>query len=327
MISIRELDWTNPANPPIIQNMTSTTLKAGPSEAAPLGATDLGLYAGVVFVWGTSWIALHMQLGVVAPEVSLLWRFLLAAVMMLGWVMLSGAPLSFAWKDHLSFAGLGLLLFSTNFLCFYYGGLSTPSGLLAVVFSLASVFNIVLSALIFGQKPNLRSVIAALMGFAGVGLMFAPQLAGDQLSGAALTGLILCVIGTLSFCFGNMLTLSLKKRAISLTSATAWGMVYGSLFLFVFSLARGQAFIIEPNLPYLGALLWSALLSSVLAFAAYLTLLSRIGASRAGYSTVLFPVVALAISTIFEGYVWSALAIAGLAVVLAGNLLMLTGRR
>jgi len=89
----------------------------------------------------------------------------------------------------------------------------------------------------------------------------------------------------------------------------------------------GQAFIIEPNLHYLGALLWSALLSSVLAFAAYLTLLSRIGASRAGYSTVLFPVVALAISTIFEGYVWSAPAMTGLAVVLAGNLLMLTGRR
>ncbi|WP_448951301.1 DMT family transporter [Labrys neptuniae] len=307
--------------------MTSTTANAGSSETAPLGIVDLGLYAGVVFVWGTSWIALHMQLGVVAPEVSLLWRFLLAAVMMLGWVVFSGGRLAFAWKDHLAFAVLGLLLFSTNFLCFYYGGLSTPSGLLAVVFSLASVFNIVLGAICFRQKPSVRAVVAALMGFAGVGLMFAPQLAGDHLSRAALIGLLLCVAGTLSFCLGNMLTLSLKKRAISLTSATAWGMVYGSLFLLIFSFARGQAFIIEANPHYLGALLWSALLSSVAAFAAYLSLLSRIGASRAGYSTVLFPVVALAISTIFEGYVWSTLAITGLATVLAGNLLMLTGRR
>lgn len=307
--------------------MTDTALKTGPSDATPLGALDLGLYAGVVFVWGTSWIALHMQLGMVAPEVSLLWRFMLAAVVMLGWVTMTGGQLAFAWHDHLRFAGLGVLLFSLNFLCFYYGGLSTPSGLLAVVFSLASVFNIVLSAIIFGQRPTLRAVIAALMGFAGVGLMFAPQLAGSSLSGPALAGLGLCLAGTLSFCLGNMLTLNLKQRSISLTSATVWGMIYGSAFLLVFGVVRGQAFIIEPTTRYLGALLWSALLSSVAAFAAYLTLLARIGASRAGYSTVLFPVIALAISTVYEGYVWSGLAITGLAIVIAGNLLMLTKGR
>lgn len=306
--------------------MTDTILKARPSDAAALGAFDFALYALVVFVWGTSWIALHLQLGVVAPEISLFWRFLVSALVMLAWVVVTRGRLRFAAADHLRFALMGLALFSINFLCFYYGGLSTPSGLLAVVFSLASVFNIALSALIFRQRPRVRAVIAGLMGFAGVGLMFAPQLAGANLSGPALGGLILCVAGTLSFCLGNMLSVGLRARAIPLPSATAWGMIYGVAFLLLFSLARGQDFIIEPTLRYVGALLWSALLSSVAAFAAYLTLLSRIGASRAGYSTVLFPVIALAISTVYEGYVWTVPAIAGLLIVIAGNLLML-GRR
>ncbi|CAM5763287.1 multidrug DMT transporter permease [Labrys miyagiensis] len=303
--------------------MSDTVLKGPPSDAAALGTLDFVLYALVVFVWGTSWIALHMQLGVVAPEVSLFWRFLISALVMLGWVAATRGRLRFAVADHLRFALMGLALFSINFLCFYYGGLSTPSGLLAVVFSLASVFNLVLAALIFRQRPRPRMVIAGLMGFAGVALMFAPQLGGASFSGPALTGLLLCVAGTLCFCLGNMLSVGLRARAIPLPSATAWGMVYGALFLLMFSLARGQHFAIEPNIRYVAALLWSSVLSSVAAFAAYLTLLVRIGAGRAGYSTVLFPVIALAISTLYEGYVWTPPAIAGLVIVLAGNLLML----
>jgi drug/metabolite transporter (DMT)-like permease len=63
--------------------------------------------------------------------------------------------------------------------------------------------------------------------------------------------------------------------------------------------------------------------STVVAFAAYLTLLGRIGAARAGYSTVMFPVFALLISTVFEGYAWTPYAIAGLALVAIGNVLVI----
>ena len=110
-------------------------------------------------------------------------------------------------------------------------------------------------------------------------------------------------------------------------SASAWGMVYGVIFLALVVLVRGQSFTVEWTAAYLGSLFWLATMASVLAFSAYLTLLSRIGAARAGYSTVLYPVVALLVSTIFEGYVWTPMAIAGLVLVIAGNLVMLTGNR
>src|SRR4051794_27842195 len=273
---------------------------------------DYGLYAVVVFLWGTSWIALHMQLGVVAPEVSLVWRFGLAALIMLGWTMLTGERLRFCLRDHLRFAALGLTIFSSNFLMFYYGGLSTPSGLLAVVFSLAAVFNILLGAIFFGDRPSGRILLAAVLGFAGVGAMFTPQLAGAEITGPALHGLLLCIGGTVSFCLGNMVSVSNQRRGLPVASTTTWGMIYGTLFLLLLSLVRGQAFIIEPTLRYLGALAWSALFASVFAFAAYMTLLGRIGADRTGYSTVMYPVVALAVSTVFEGYVWTWPAITGL---------------
>ena len=78
-------------------------------------------------------------------------------------------------------------------------------------------------------------------------------------------------------------------------------MTYGCAVLLALNLLRGNAFIIEPTLKYVGSLLYLAVGASVLAFASYLTLLRRLGAARAGYATVLFPIVALAVSTADRG--------------------------
>jgi drug/metabolite transporter (DMT)-like permease len=306
--------------------MSATSTIIMPREARAFTNFDYLLYAAVVVLWGTSWIALHMQLGVVAPEVSLFWRFSIATAIMAGWVVITRTPMRYALSDHLRFAALGLTIFSFNFVFFYYGGLSTPSGLLAVVFSLASVFNMLLGAAFFGLRPGWRLIIAATLGFAGVGLMFAPQLSGASFGGSAFIGLLLCIGGTLSFCLGNMVSVANQRRNIPISASTTWGMAWGTLFLLAFSVARGQAFTVETTLHYLGALAWLATMASVFAFAAYMTLLRRIGAARAGYSTVLYPVVALGISTFAEGYVWSVAALAGLALVIIGNLVML-GRK
>lgn len=303
--------------------MTDTTQRLATAGTASLGATDLALYAVTVFVWGTSWIALRMQLGVVAPEVSLVWRFAIAVVIMFAWVGVRNGRLAFPLADHLRFAGLGALIFSTNFVLFYYGGLTVPSGLLAVVFSLASVVNLFLGVVFLGQRLDGRIVLGGVAGALGVGAMFAPQILGTGFDHAGLVGLGLCVLGTLSFCLGNMVAAASQRRGVPVLSANAWGMAYGVLFLALLSLVRGHAFIVEPTVVYLGSLVWLAVTASVIAFACYLTLLSRIGAARAGYTTVLFPVVALALSTVFEGYRWTPLAVAGLVLVLAGNVLVL----
>ncbi len=291
-----------------------------------LTGLDYAAYATTVFAWGTSWIALRLQVGTVAPEISVLWRFIIAASLMWVWAWARGYPLRYPPAMHLRFAGMGLFLFSTNFVLFYYGSLTIPSGLLAVAFSFASVVNMLLAGLVLRQPIERRVMFAGFLGASGVVLMFWPQIAGAGFDRGALIGLVLCLLGTLSFCAGNLISGATQRAGVSVTSASAWGMVYGALVLLVVSLVRGHAFIIEPTVTYIGGLLYLAVISSVVAFAAYLTLLGRIGGARAGYATVMFPVVALAISTVFEGYVWSWPARIGLVCVLVGNLIVLAPR-
>jgi drug/metabolite transporter (DMT)-like permease len=292
----------------------------------PMHGFDYMLYGVVVFAWSTSWIALKLQLGTIAPEVSLTWRFAIAALITFAVAIARRENLLFSPAHHLRFAGLGVFLFSMNFAQFYHGGAALPSGLLAVIFSLASVFNMLLGALFLRQSVDRRVLIGAACGFIGVALMFWPQIAGTAFDHQAAMGLALCVGGTLTFCIGNILSAATQRRGVSVIGANAWGMAYGAAILAILAAANGDTFAFDPSLRYVGSLLWLAIVSSVIAFLAYLTLLGRIGSGRAGFSTVMFPVFALAISTLFEGYQWTGLALAGLLLVLAGNWIVL-GRR
>ena len=299
---------------------------AGTQTASGQANLDLALYALVVLVWGTSWLGMRLQVGVVAPEVSVLWRFALACPIMFGWAWLARQPLAFPRSAHARFAAMGATMFSTNLILFYHASHAIPSGLMAVVFSLASIFNASLGALFLGQWLDRSVLLAAAVGVAGVALMFAPEIIGHELDRAAVVGLLQCVAATLCFCAGNIISASSQRLRLPVLASTAWGMLYGVVFLVLFSLARGNAFIIEPTTRYLAALAWLAIVASVVAFAAFLTLVGRVGAARAGTMTILFPVVALMVSTVFEGYRWSPLAVFGLALVLAGNLMVLRRR-
>jgi drug/metabolite transporter (DMT)-like permease len=299
-----------------------STAPAAPASPR-LEGRDIAAYAATVFFWGTSWIALRAQLGVVPPEVSIFWRFLMAASLMWVWVAWQKEPVRFSATDHLGFAGTGLCLFSLNFTLFYYGGISVPSGLLSVVFSLASIGNLLLGAILLRQPVEPRVAFGALVGVLGIACLFWPEIARAGWSGGALGGLALCVAGTTSFCLGNMISTVVQRRGVPLLSAVAWGMTYGTVIMALVSLLRGYSFAIEPTTKYLASLLLLAVGASVIAFSCYLTLLRRIGAARAGYSTVLFPIVALAVSTLFEGYVWTPLAVLGVALALLGNVLVL----
>ncbi|MGI9480819.1 MAG: DMT family transporter [Hyphomicrobiales bacterium] len=296
-------------------------------DEAPVDKADILLYAGVVASWSLSWYAIIMQLGVVAPEVSLVWRFALAAAVMIALGLFRRETLRFSAKEHAMFAATGLFMFSTNFLFFYYAGQYLVSGLLSVVFSLASIFNIALAAIFLGQRPGIRTLSGAAMGVTGIGLMFWPEISTTSLTGSAALGLMLCICGTLCFCTGNMISATMQRRKIPVMPATAWGMVYGTFVAAFYAFVAGKPFIIEWTPEYIGSLIFLAVVSSVLAFTCYLTLLGRIGSGRAAYATVMFPVLALILSTFLEGYSWSALATLGLALALAGNAIVLTRSR
>ena len=284
---------------------------------------DLFLYVAVIFGWSTSWYPLSLQLGAVAPEVSLVWRFAAASVLMMALSRFRRIRLRYGRDAHLVFACLGVLLFSTNFALFYNASLFAASGLLAVILSTSSLINVLLVAVVNRTAPNGMQLAASVTGMLGLGLIFAPEL---QVSSTVGLALLFGGAGTICFCVGNLVSAATQKRGIHVFASTSWGMVYGTAFMVLVSLVRGHDFTIDPTFSYLGSLAWLVVVSSVLAFASYLSLVGRIGPGRAAYATVIFPVFALLISALYEGYECTWLALAGLALVMAGNMIMIRAR-
>jgi drug/metabolite transporter (DMT)-like permease len=284
------------------------------------------LYTITVLIWGTSWYAMELQL-TLPFELAITYRFALAAAILIGYCLATGRSLRFSRRDHLFMAAQGFLLFSLNYLLFYWAANYLVSGLLAVCFSTIVVMNIVNAALFFRQRVDPIVAVAAALGLAGLGLVFWPELTRVELSRAAAFGLVLSLVATYAASLGNMVSVRHKTAGIPVIESNAIGMVYGALFTLVVVLVRGVHISFDWSLPYVGSLIYLALFASVIGFGSYLTLVQRIGADRAAYSSVLFPIVALAMSTLLEGYRWSLPALLGVILVLAGNLVVLARRR
>lgn len=278
------------------------------------------LYLLVVLIWGTTWIAIHFQIGPVPVELSILYRFALAAAAMFVLLLATRRLERLRGRDHLVCLGQGLALFSGNFLLIYHASAWVPSGLVAVAFSTGSLWTALFGRIAFGQALKPRVLAGGAVALAGLWLLFGIDL--DRIDADMLYGLGLALAGTMGFAGGNILAVVHRRRGLTPWTTTAWGMLYGTLILLAVVLVRGLPWRFDPSPAYVGALLYLAIPGSVVAFLAYLTLVGRIGADRAAYSTVLFPLVALNASALLEGYVWTGRAILGVALVLLGNVLV-----
>lgn len=285
--------------------------------------TTVLLYLAVVFIWGSTWLAVRYQVGVVPPEISVAYRIGIAAVCMFGWSLARGLPLRFTLYEHLFMMVQGALIFSTNFFLFYLAAAHLTTGLIAVIFSTASAMIILLNSMLLRQLPSLRLLLGAVLGGAGISLVFSRELVGFSFQSTTGAGLLLSLGGTFCFSLGSLVSARNRAAGLSVCGNTAYAMLYGTGLLCFFSLVRGQHFDFDFALPYVASLAYLSIVGSVIAFAAYFALLARIKAEQAAYSTVLFPVVALALSTVFEGYQWTVTAVLGVLVTLTGNLLVL----
>jgi drug/metabolite transporter (DMT)-like permease len=284
---------------------------------------NLSLYTVTVFIWGSTWLGIKFQLGDVDPLVSVIYRFFLASALLAAWCMLRGLNMRFSLRDHLFIALQGSCLFAVNYWLFYLAEVHLTSGIVAVLFSTIVFWNI-LNGRIFLNTPVRANVICgACLGIAGIGLVFWPELSGFTLADDGVKGFVLSMVATLMASFGNILSARNQRHGLPVVQTNAYGMTYGTLLMLAAALIAGKPFAFDASAPYVISLLYLALFGSVIAFGCYLTLVGSIGADRASYATLLFPVIALVISTLFEGYRWSPPAVAGVAVILAGNALSL----
>jgi drug/metabolite transporter (DMT)-like permease len=288
---------------------------------------NLTLYLTAVLIWGSTWLAITYQLGKVPPEVSVAYRFALAGVFLVLWSWVRGLTLKFAWRDHLWMALQGALLFGLNYVLIYLAETRISSGLVAVIFSLILFFNIAGTRLFFGTPIRPMTIVAGLLGVSGVVLIFLPEIRRSAEHNDIALGVALTMISTLSASCGKLVSARNQRRGLPVVQLNTYGMLYGALFVGIYALAVGRTFNFDASLGYVVSLAYLALFGSVLAFGAYLTLVGKIGADRAGYTGAAIPIVALLLSVCFEGLRLHAGELAGIALCIVGNILVLRGHK
>lgn len=285
------------------------------------------LYVITVLIWGSTWLAIKLQLGTVAPELSVAYRFLLAALILFVYSKWRGLNLRFSRSQHAFMALQGLMLFSLNYVMVYFSETYVTSGLVAVLFSAVIILNVMFGALFLRNAVQGRVVAGALVGVVGVALIFWPELRGLQVDSLRALGIGLGLCAAVSASLGNIVSARNQRAKLPVIQTNAYGMLYGSLATLAFAVLRGTQFTFELSAGYLGSLLYLALFGSVIAFGSYLTLLGRIGADRVAYVNVFVPVIALALSAVFEGLHLGWFEFTGVALVLLGNAIVVGSKR
>ena len=230
-------------------------------------------------------------------------------------------------RTHIKFFLLGSFLFCWNYVLFYTAtDLGLTTGLIAVVFSLIITMNMANNAILFGERPEPNTVVGAIVGLVGISMVFAEDI--TTLHGEGLLLAVgLCIVATYLASLGNMMSKKLQREGVSVTGANSWGMTYGALILLVVVFLFDDPIRIPITWPFLSSLFFLAIIGSIVAFWSYLTLLGRVGADKAAYAMIVFPIWSLMLSWMYEGFVWTAVKVLGVGIILVGNLFIIGRRR
>ena len=285
------------------------------------------LFAIATAIWGSTWLAITFQLGVVPPEVSVVYRFALAGVLIGAGCLATGRSLRFSRGDHLWLAAWGAMMFGLNYVGVYYAEAHVSSGLVAVVFATIVFMSAFGMRIVYGTPLTARMLAAATLGVAGVALLFLPELRSAREGGSSAEGIAWALAATAIATAGNIVAVRNHEKGWPVFPTTAWGMLYGAAVAAIVAIVQGSTWTFDAHLPYVASLLYLAVVGSIFAFGAYLTLLKIVGAGPASYVGVSTPVIAMLLSTFFEGYRWTWLAGLGVVLAVVGNVLALRQSR
>ncbi|MGE3420342.1 MAG: DMT family transporter [Bradyrhizobium sp.] len=282
----------------------------------------------ITLIWSSTWIVIKDQLGAVPPPWSVAYRFLIGAAAMFVLARLGGQSVRIGMAGHRLAVMTGLLQFVLNYNLVYAAELFITSGLAAVVFALLVLPNAILARLFFGERVTSGFILGSAVAMAGVALLFVQEARQATVPlEAVLAGLGLTALGVLAASVSNVMQLAEGMRSRSIAVMLAWAMLYGGLMDAVFAWAAHGPPVVEARIGYWIGLLYLSVIASALAFWLYYRIIRSVGPARAAYSSVLIPIIAMAISTVAEGYRWSALALAGGFLGIAGLVVALRTRR
>lgn len=310
-------------------SVRSHPMADGRAAPAPASNSLMDLTAIVVctLAWGTTWYAITLQFGVVDPVVSLVYRFALAAVLLLVWSAFRRENVMLTRAQHIAAFGLGLSTFAINYPFVYWAEQWVTSAVVAVLFASMAFVNLATFRIVFGQRAPALAWAAAGLGVLGVGLLSWTEIAGAQMGSLAMLGIGLTLAGVIGSAIGNVFARRGEVAGAAVAPFTGWAMGYGALLLALFTLVTGKPWAFQLTPQYVLSLIHLSLNGSVIAFLLYYGLARRRGYTTASYISALAPPVAMLVSSLFEAKTWGVTALAGVALVISGQYLLLRARR
>lgn len=278
-------------------------------------------------IWGTTWFVIRGQLGVVPPGWSVTYRFLIGAIAMFGYALISGQKLGLDGPQQRFAMLFGVAQFVFNFNLVYRAEAHITSGLVAILFALLIVPNTLLSRVFLGVRATGQFYLGSLVAIAGIVLLFINEYRQAGGGDNVLLGIVLTLGGVLSASIANVLQATPRARRMPMATMLAWGMVWGALADAIWAWTTVGPPIVDWSPAYLGGVLYLGVAASAVTFMAYFSVIRLIGPGPAAYSSIITPVIAMAISTLFEHYRWTAIAAGGGALALAGLAIALSARR
>ena len=280
-------------------------------------------------IWGSTWIVIRDQLGSVPAQWSVAYRFLMASAAMFVVAKWNGHRVTPDKRMLLAAGLIGVAQFTLNFNAVYMAEHFITSGLVATVFALLMLPNALLAWLMLGQKPTARFLVASTVAAAGMGLLFAHELRSNPaLDWDALAiGIGWTILGLLGASVSNVYQARDNVRKLPLYSLLAWSMLIGALLDVAIAFVLTGPPVVEHRIGYWLGLAYLALAASVLCFSIYYPVVRKIGPGKAAYSSAIVPIIAMALSTAFEGFHWTPLAAAGAALAIGGMVLALWTRQ
>lgn len=299
-----------------------------PSVPADTAKAVLIPFALVTLIWSSTWIVIRDQLGSVPPSWSVCYRFLLAGIAMAIFARLRGVSLRIGGAGML-FAGLlGTAQFVLNFNFVYRAEQHLTSGVVAVVYAMLLIPNSLLAFLAFRQPVTRGFIVGSAIATAGIVMMLVHEYrAADVAPDAILLGAAFSILGLLSASAANVMQGTEIARRLPMMAVLTWAMLIGAAIDAVFAWVTAGPPVIEWRLSYLAGIAYLGIAGSVVTFPLYFRLIQTIGAGRAAYTSVLIPVIAMLISTLFEGYRWTGFAAPGALLAIAGMVVALRSKK
>ncbi|ALM92574.1 MULTISPECIES: DMT family transporter [Alteromonas] len=277
------------------------------------------LFAICTLIWGSTWIAITYQIGHTAETLAVAWRYTLAALCLGLFCAVRGLPFKLPLHIHIKMAGVGFFLYCLNYTLLYMAQAHIISALLALMSSSIIYFNVVLRRWWLKQPIRLEVVVGATLGLAGIVCMFVPEFSKVSMDAALAAGVSIAFVSFFSASIGNVISERILTSGTPVIQMNFYAMSYAMVMLYITAWVTNETLVVPTAPEFYISLLYLALFGSVLAFGSYMKLLKQIGADKAAYVVLVYPIVALVISTFFEGYTWSWLSVLGVVVVLVGN--------